>query len=197
MHSEEVDSLVEDTFKRDVRAKYKIEIFFIPKMQTEIEYVGVIQGWYTQGNADNSLYFCPRCGGILREDAFGELYVTDDNRPHAGYYGAVCHGCGGRFPGEEVLAMFRGKHTIDRWVDILERYYHMFNGDVDFYLKRNKRRFLPEYYRHDSNPIEKNALRVVKTVVDKDRLLLPLKEIVKVTATGREIRSLIRGLITA
>lgn len=128
---------VEDIFRADQgKAKFKIELMFVKDFSIIKPVPGIISFWESgtqlHGGGDSIIHFCP--GKKLGKNDC-DHYIPD---PNHGYGFLVCPSCGSTWTGDQVFGQVVGRHTAQKWAELICTYFHRLGMNCDVVIKYHK-----------------------------------------------------------
>lgn len=195
----ELKVLGDELFPHNPAARFKLEFYCSLRTSGTKAFGGILKVWTggsaVGGNADTSVYLCPKCWRPIMPSALA-YYDTKDGIPVKPYYGAVCTQCSTMMLGEDLVDMRYAYLPLEPgWLDLLEWYYAILGNDVDLYLKRWKSEFHPAFQARLERPGSFYAIKdYLKMVVDKELVMYPFHRMIKDTQIT-SLRSALKGLL--
>lgn len=186
---------LDDAFKKDVFAKYKIQLMFGSNRSRNNPIKGLITWWRSNlafhGGGDISIYMCP--GKKLGEsdcDKFMLVEAHDGEIIH-------CHSCGTTWRSDVCIDAQYACLSLDKWADLLVFYFKEFESNADIVLK-----YAPDDIRSMTRKdIEGKKygelLDSARVKRERARAVYPLRNIMKDVSTGASLRARIYSFLTA
>ncbi len=176
------------------KAKYKIELFMNGKERgLNRPYGGILCIWESgtklHGGGDEKVYECPAesfgyppCNGLM-----GSSFQ--------GYGHLVCPLCKRVWKGEQVHGDRIARLSIQNWAHLTYNYFIRLNHNADIYLK---------YLRYDLHAAAAIELdkdhggeKLGQVRIKRMKVIYPLKNLIKDTASGKDILSCLRSFLAA
>ena len=118
------------------KAKFKIELMFTAAWSIINPVPGIVSFWENgsqlHGGGDTIVHFCP-ARKLGKSDC--EAYIPD---PSHGYGFLVCPKCHSVWNGKDVFGQVIGRHTSQKWAELIERYYRKLDMNCDIVIKYHK-----------------------------------------------------------
>lgn len=195
--------LARSIFARPVKGKYKIELLCEPKRTGWGEpFGGVIKVWLSgaamSGNADVTIYFCPRCHSVIDAEQLGMYDRKNNGWPTKPYYGGLCLNCNLITPGPKLIDFRFVRTSLTNWVELIARYYRILMFDVDLYLKHFKSyltKVMEERLEHPRACAGIDGM--VKNFIDKELAIYSLSRLTRDTANGCSLETALKAFLTA
>ncbi len=192
----ELDKRVAALFAKvdELRAKYKIQLFFAEDRSNIRAYKGFIVLWVTSdydGDGDRGLYLCPQryvdaglerpCNAPLEP---GMFLAT----------GAVCSRCRKMTAREDLTGQIFARLPTQHWARLVTRVFGILGCNADIHL---------DYIRRDirvaTQEIEQRGTRDALSLARSSRqdVIYSLPRLVRDTAGGASVESVIRAFLEA
>lgn len=186
--------------KKEVRAKYKLEVQFGKDRTTVVKpFAGVMSCWLSgtkfHGGGDEKIFECPRCGKWIFPDQIDQRTIQQAGKAPEFCSISVCGHCGGIWRSEQTIGERFFKLTTQNWAHAILRMFRRLDMDADIYLK-----FHPDDIRYRTMmemARDRGGEEVAKARRNRGLHIYPLKNIIIDTQNGAELYGRIKAFITA
>ena len=188
---------------REVRSRYRMELFFGHGTTTRGLFFGTITLWVKGAShpraksADELVYFCPRCQTVILPDAYTQVPVNA-NGVMSSVLSGICHECGQTWPVSQLIAGRVGNLTVQGWADLVNSIARTVDADVDLLMKRHRQKILKAMQELKDNPKSMRADRkLLEQGQDYEIAIYPLSRLIDDTRGGSSLTARIRAFLSA
>lgn len=180
-------------------AKYKLEVTFNNERSIHKPFGGLVTWWESgsklHGGGDCKLYVCdnnadyPRlegkgCGGFLPDSSNGLNFI-------------VCPSCGVMWKNEEVVGEVWYRLTIQKWADVLLRWFSRLEHNSDIRIKYARDDIRTAAMNEQARNRGGELLAKVRDPERRASSIYPLAHIIRDTSAGADLRGRILAYLQA
>jgi hypothetical protein len=172
-------------------AKFKIELMFTKSFSIINPVPGIMSFWESgsqlHGGGDAIMHFCP--GKKLGKNEC-DHFIPD---PSHGYGFLVCPGCRSVWKGSEVYGQIIGRHTSQKWAELIELYYRRLEMNCDIVIKHHK----DDIRSAASARHSADSLAVVRSAPKRLKRIYTLASLMKDVSAGSALYDRIYAFVRA
>jgi hypothetical protein len=197
--AKERDDLLDKMLSNEGLAKYKLEIVFSHKRTARGATGGTVSWWesgtHLNGDGDSKMYLCDNadplsknagkgCGGFIPDSANGLVHV-------------VCPRCHILWKPEEMVGEIYYNMSMEKWADVLFSWYRRMDYRADIYLKYGRMSIRDAQRKEAERGLQGELLNKARSAEQRKPAIYPLKNIIKDTNNGADLRGRILAFIKA
>lgn len=182
----------------EVVARYKIELMLSEKRSLNGLSVGVVTWWHSgtkfHGGGDAKMYLCSSnvevpshqdgCGKFIPDTAQGLAFVP-------------CPHCGVMWQSEQLTGEIVYNLPTQKWADVLLGWFIRLNMDADIKLKWGALSIRTAQQREEEKKLRGELLGRVREVRRSQDTIYELKQILKDTSAGADLRKCLLAFLRA
>lgn len=179
-------------------AKYKLEVMFGKDHSLRKPTTGIISFWESgnklHGGGDSKLYVCdtpdpaktkgPGCGAFIPDSANGLNFI-------------VCPGCGKMWRNDHIVGEYGYRLPIQKWTDVLLNWFVKLEMNADIRVKYHKDDIRSAAKDEQEKQLRGDILDKVRSFERRPCYIYPLRNIIRDTSAGADLRGRILAFLTA
>jgi hypothetical protein len=195
----ELDKLLE----REQLAKYKLEVMFSHRHTMRAPTPGTVTWWESgtklHGGGDAKLYLCdnsvPRdYNGRNLEGAGCRQFIPESAH---GLSRIVCPNCMRMWAPEHLVGEIFYRLPIEKWADVLLDWYQRLEMRADIRIKYARMSIKGAQEREAEKKLQGDLLNKARSFEQRSVYIYPLKNIIKDTSAGADLRGRILAFLKA
>ena len=190
---------LDELLSQEGLAKYKLEVMFSHKHSTRTITGGTVSWWesgtHLNGDGDSKMYLCDNsvpnsryvgrgCGKFIPDSANGLQYI-------------VCPHCQMFWKPEFLVGEVYYKLSLEKWADVLHRWYQKLDHRADIYLKHGKMSVRDAQREEEARGLRGELLTKARSLEQRQGTIYPLRNIIKDTQNGADLRDRIYAFLRA
>lgn len=184
---------MDQLLKDDVKAKYKIELFFGKARSMHNPTPGIMSFWESgsrfHGGGDTKIYQCPgKSKGVNNCTSF----IPDSGNASAILF---CPKCGTNWKGTDVIGERIARLSMQNWALILLRHFVLLENNADIYLKHAHDDIRTKTMIEQAK--QKGGELLAKVRNKRALYIYPLARIIKDTSNGADLYGRFHAFLTA
>jgi len=179
-------------------AKYKLEVMFGKDHSLRKPTGGMVSFWESgnklHGGGDSKLYVCdsmdpkktkgPGCGAFIPDSANGLNFI-------------VCPACGKMWKNDHITGEYFYKLPIQSWADVLLKWFLKLEMNADIRVKYHKDDIRNAAAIEQEKEKRGEVLGKARSFAQRPCYIYPLRNIIKDTSAGADLRGRILAFLTA
>jgi len=176
-------------------AKYKLEVLFNNERSAHKAFGGLVTWWESgsklHGGGDSKMYMCP--GKELAGNGCEALITSSVT----GLNFLLCNACGGLWKGEQVHGEVYYRLPMQRWAEVILRWFTWLGMDVDIRLKYSKDDIRTVAMKEQERQLGGELLRKARSSNRRTGGIYTLERIIKDTSAGADLYGRILAFLKA
>jgi hypothetical protein len=180
-------------------AKYKLEVMFSHRHTSRAPTAGTVTWWESgtklHGGGDAKLYLCDNsvpgsryegrgCGKFIPDSANGLSFI-------------VCPHCQMMWKPEYLVGEIFYKLPLQKWAEVLHNWYMRMEGKADIYVKYGRMSVRDAQLKETEKKLQGELLTKARSIEQRSMYIYPLKNIIRDTSNGADLRSRILAFLSA
>ena len=192
---EELDKLLEE---KDL-AKYKLEVMFSHRHTGRAPTPGTVTWWESatklHGGGDAKLYMCDNGSDFPELEGTGCKGVIPDNA--SGLNFVVCPHCGKLWKPEQMVGEVFYRLPLEKWADVLLAWYQKLEMRADIRIKYARMSVRDAQRQEEERGLRGELLNKARSIEQRSVYIYPLKNIIRDTSAGADLRGRILAMLKA
>lgn len=190
---------LDEMLSQEGLAKYKLEIMFSHTRGKHGLSNGLVTWWesgtHLNGDGDSKMYLCDNSIPTARNDGRGCMKFIPDTANGLQY--VVCPHCQLLWKPEELVGEMYYNLPKQKWADVLHKWYIRLEHRADIYLKYGRMSIRDAQRKEEELGLQGELLNKARGVDQRVAAIYSLKNIIKDTSNGADLRDRILAFLNA
>ncbi len=190
---------LDEMLSQEGLAKYKLEVMLSHQRSVHGITGGTVTWWesgtHLNGDGDSKMYLCDNCDPRSKNEGRGCKGFIPDTANGLRY--VVCPHCQVLWKPEEIVGEIYYKLPMTKWADVLHRWYIRLGGRADIYLKYGRMSVRDAQRKEEELGLRGELLNKARSLEQRKPAIYPLKNILRDTSNGADLRGRIFAFLNA
>lgn len=196
---EERKEALDKLLEQEQIAKYKLEVMFSHRHTGRAPTPGLVTWWESgnklHGGGDSKLYLCDNSVADPRLEGRGcKKFIPDSAN---GLRFIVCPHCHVLWKPEHLVGEVFYRLPLEKWADVLLDWYVRLEMRADIYLKYGRKSIKQAQEIEAERGLQGDLLNKARSIEQRSMYIYPLRNIIRDTSAGADLRGRILSFLRA